>query len=174
MQRIAIDMDEVLADSNQRFAEWYERDYQQRISEDQLLGKDFREAVPLAHREVVRSYPHREGFFKDMALMADCQPVLLELSKNYELFIVTAAMEFSTSFRHKYEWLCQHFPFIPWTHFVFCGDKSIIEADYLLDDHVKHFQKFTGQGILFSSPANQNEPWLPRVNNWQEVAQFFR
>jgi 5'(3')-deoxyribonucleotidase len=55
---------------------------------------------------------------------------------------------------------------------VFCGDKSIIHADYLIDDHVKHFAKFSGQGILFTSPHNVNVEWTPRVNNWQEVAEL--
>jgi 5'(3')-deoxyribonucleotidase len=63
-----------------------------------------------------------------------------------------------------------HFPFIPWTHIVFCGDKSIIRADYLIDDRSRHFKHFMGQGILFTSPHNVHETWTPRVNNWQEVA----
>jgi 5'(3')-deoxyribonucleotidase len=31
----------------------------------------------------------------------------------------------------KYEWMHEHFPFIPDSHLVFCGDKSIIAADFL-------------------------------------------
>jgi 5'-nucleotidase len=108
-----------------------------------------------------------------MALMADSQEVLFQLSKKYEIFITTAAMEFPSSFVHKYDWLKQHFPFIPWTHIVFCGDKSIIHADYLIDDHTSHLRKFTGQGILFTSPFNIHEEWSPRVDNWKQVADLF-
>ncbi len=79
-------------------------------------------------------------------------------------------MEFKYSLLHKHEWLAEHFPFIPWKNIVFCGDKSIINADYLIDDHAHHFKHFRGQGILFSSPHNLNEDWNPRVNNWKEVA----
>jgi 5'(3')-deoxyribonucleotidase len=105
-----------------------------------------------------------------MSVIEGSQEVILALSKKYEIFIATAAMEFPTSFVHKYEWLKTHFSFIPWTHFVFCGDKSILQADYLIDDHVRNFKRFTGQGILFTSPHNVHDEWTPRVNNWQEVA----
>lgn len=167
MKRIAIDMDEVIADANHRFSEWYERDYKIKINHEP--GKYFRECVPPDHHDIVRQYIFTEGFFKDMKVIEDSQEVVEKLSKKYELFITTAAMEFPTSFVHKYEWLKQHFPFIPWTHIVFCGDKSILNADYLIDDHAYHFKKFTGQGILFTSPHNLNEKWNPRVNNWKEV-----
>jgi 5'-nucleotidase len=173
MQRIAIDMDEVIADAYHRFYAWYERDFNLKISQDQIAGKYLRDIVPDEHRERVMQYPHTEGFFKDLPVMKDSKEVILKLSKKYEIFIASAAMEFKHSFVHKHEWLREHFPFIPWTHVVFCGDKSILNADYLIDDHVRHFKHFSGQGILFTSPHNVNVEWNPRVDNWKEVADLF-
>jgi 5'-nucleotidase len=170
MKRIAIDMDEVIADAYHRFNDWYERDFKLKLDPELIHGKYLRDVVPLEHREQVIKYPHTEGFFKDLPVMKDSQDVIFELSKKYEIFIASAAMEFKNSFVHKYDWLSVHFPFIPWTHIVFCGDKSIINADYLIDDHVRHFKNFKGHGILFSSPHNMNETWNPRVNSWKEVA----
>jgi len=163
-------MDEVIADANHRFFDWYKRDFDLTITEEQMRGKHFREIVPESHREKVFQYPHTEGFFQNLPVMADSQQVIYDLSKKYELFIASAAMEFKYSLLHKHEWLSEHFPFIPWKNIVFCGDKSIINADYLIDDHVHHFKHFRGQGILFSSPHNLNEGWNPRVNSWKEVA----
>jgi 5'(3')-deoxyribonucleotidase len=82
-------------------------------------------------------------------------------------------MEFPTSFVAKYEWLKEHFSFLNEMNFVFCGDKSILRVDYLIDDNVRHFKRFIGQGILFSAPHNFNETGYVRVNNWQEVKDFF-
>ena len=165
-------MDEVMADALLRLIDWYERDFGRRISHDEIKGKYFRDVVDPEHREHTIQYLHKEGFFKDLSLIEDSQEVIYELSKKYEIFITTAAMEFPTSFVHKYEWMKVHFPFISWKQIVFCGDKSIIHADYLIDDHVRHFAKFTGQGILFTSPHNVNEEWSPRVNSWREVAEM--
>ncbi|WP_338021727.1 5' nucleotidase, NT5C type [Bacillus pakistanensis] len=36
---------------------------------------------------------------------------------------------------------------------MFCGDKSIILADYLINDNVKNFKRFNGKGILFTAPS---------------------
>jgi 5'(3')-deoxyribonucleotidase len=170
MKRIAIDMDEVIADAYLRIIDWYERDFGRRLSLEELSGKSFIDVVLPEHRSKIREYLHTDGFFKDMSVIEGSQEVIFELSKKYEIFITTAAMEFPTSFVHKYEWMKAHFPFIPWTHIVFCGDKSIIRADYLIDDRSRHFKHFIGQGILFTSPHNVHETWTPRVNNWQEVA----
>jgi hypothetical protein len=52
---------------------------------------------------------------------------------------------------------------------VFCGDKGIIDADYLIDDRSRHFRRFRGTGILFSAPHNARERAHLRANNWVEV-----
>ena len=82
-------------------------------------------------------------------------------------------MEIPESFAAKYRWLRRHFPFIPASNIVFCGDKGIIEADYLVDDEARHFRKFRGAGILFSAPHNLDEKDYERVSNWQEIRRKF-
>jgi 5'(3')-deoxyribonucleotidase len=82
-------------------------------------------------------------------------------------------MEFPKSFGPKYRWLRRHFPFLSPTHFVFCGDKSILHADYLIDDMPRHFERFAGQGVLFTAAHNANVAAKLRVNNWLEVEDLF-
>lgn len=105
--------------------------------------------------------------------MKDSQEVIQSLSQQYEIYITTAAMEFPSSFTAKYEWLREHFDFLDEMNFVFCGDKSIIHVDYLIDDNARHFEHFSGQGILFTAPHNWNVTGYDRVNNWQEVRHYF-
>jgi 5'(3')-deoxyribonucleotidase len=83
-------------------------------------------------------------------------------------------MEFRHSLEDKYDWLLQHFPFIHWKNYVFCGDKSIIGADYMIDDHVFNLQTFRGKGLLFTASHNIHETDFTRVNDWQEVRAFFQ
>ncbi|SNR70594.1 5' nucleotidase, NT5C type [Hymenobacter mucosus] len=172
-KRIAVDMDEVIADSISRFQEWYGIDFQLTLSLEELRGKNFHEVVAPEHQEALRGYPNRPGFFKDLPVIADSQRILSEINQRYELFIATAAMEFSNSFLDKYNWLQQHFDFIPWRNYVFCGDKSILNADYLIDDNAFNFERFRGEGILFDAPHNVNETRYRRVNSWQEVGEIF-
>src|SRR5258708_36206886 len=86
--------------------------------------------------------------------MPESQRVLQRMEMNYEVFIATAAMEVPTSFQAKYRWLAKHFPFIPASHIVYCGDKSILRADYLIDDNPRQLRRFKSGGILYSSPHN--------------------
>ena len=81
-------------------------------------------------------------------------------------------MEFRNSFEDKYDWLQQHFPFIHWKNVIFCGDKSIIDADYMIDDHVFNLKTFKGHGILFTASHNIHESAYTRVNNWLDVEAF--
>jgi 5'-nucleotidase len=99
--------------------------------------------------------------------------VLKELSARFEIFIATQAMVVPNSLGPKFRWLQRHFPFIGPTHYVFCGDKSILRADYLIDDQPKNLLGFEGQGLLFTAPHNTSASGFVRVNNWREVAEYF-
>jgi 5'(3')-deoxyribonucleotidase len=113
------------------------------------------------------------SFFAELTLLPDCQDVIRELSLEHDVYIVTAAMEVPVSFDAKFQWLRRHFPFIPTSQIVFCGDKGIIDADYLIDDRARHFAHFRGQGLLFSAPHNAAETRYPRVGSWCEVREYF-
>src|ERR1700721_666607 len=70
-------------------------------------------------------------------------------------------------------WVATPFPFIPASHIVYCGDKSILRADYLIDDNPRQLRRFKGEGILYSSPHNAGVTGYKRVNNWLEVEEMF-
>ena len=105
--------------------------------------------------------------------MEDSQEVVKWLHQHYDIYIVTSAMEFKNSLIDKYNWLEKNFPFIHWKKIVMCGDKSIIKADYMIDDHVRNLENFEGKGLLFTSTHNIHETRFPRANNWKEVRAFF-
>jgi 5'(3')-deoxyribonucleotidase len=173
MKRIAVDMDEVLADALAEHLARYNRDHGESITKGQLTGKWLWDVVSADRHERLEGYLRSEDFFEDLPVVEDSQRVLALLSKHYEIFIATAAMEFPNSFGPKYRWLRRHFPFIPPTHYVFCGNKSILHADYLIDDTYRHLEGFKGKGILFSAPHNARVAGFHRVTNWRELEEFF-
>jgi len=172
MKRIAIDMDEVVADAIGRFAEWYKRDYGTEFTAEQLKFRRFESLIDPAHESFIKDAVYHDDFFKGLDVIPGSKEVIGELYKKYEIFFTTAAMEFPNSLLPKLAWLGEHFPYISWTNIVFCGDKSIINADYLIDDNVKHFKRFIGQGILFTASHNHDVEWDVRVNNWQEISEM--
>jgi 5'(3')-deoxyribonucleotidase len=173
MKRIAVDMDEVMADAVAEFLRRYKRDFDEHPTQEELAGRRFWEAVRSDRHAVLEAYLRTEDFFAVLNVMPDSQRVLRALQDKYEVFIATAAMEVPTSFTAKYEWLEKHFPFISASHIVFCGDKSIIRADYLIDDNPRQLRRFQGEGILYSSHHNVNVTGFRRVNNWLDVEKMF-
>jgi 5'-nucleotidase len=171
MKRIAIDMDDVMADTTQKFCDLYRAEHHISIAKHDFLGREFFDAVKLAHQPLVHEYPFRKGFFRDIPLIPHCQEVMRKLAKKYEIFVASAATEFPNSFHDKYEWLQEHFSFISWHNIVFCGDKSILKADYLIDDRLKNLKGFDGKSIVFTAPHNLTDAYEPftRANSWKEI-----
>ncbi len=173
MSRIAVDMDEVITDALSKHVDLYNKHFEKRVTHEDLVGTSLPDFVEEHEREKVIEIVMDASFFADLAIIPGAIETLEALSNEHELFITTAAMEVPNSFAAKYEWLLKHLPFINTQHFVFCGDKSIVQADYLIDDNVRHFKRFKGQGLLFDAPHNRFVNYNPRVRSWQEVAEFF-
>ena len=171
--RILVDMDEVMADAIARFIEWYERDFGVRYTEDQFIGSKLAYVVPEEHRKTVLSYPHQPGFFRDLPLIDGCREVLEELNNRHEIYIASAAMEFKHSLYDKYEWLDEHFPFIHWKRRILCGDKSVLKADVLIDDHDFNLSVFSGRPVMFTAPHNVHFTQYERINHWKEALTMF-
>jgi len=171
--RILIDMDDVMADAIARFLEWYERDFGIKILREKLHGTKLRNIVPPEHQKTVLMYPHQKGFFKDLPLIEDSKEIIEALNNKYEVFIVSAAMEFKYSLYEKFEWLDEHFPFIPWKRRVFCGDKSIVNGDVLIDDHDFNLSVFAGRPIVFTAPHNVHYTEYERMDKWKDAYKFF-
>jgi 5'(3')-deoxyribonucleotidase/uncharacterized protein with PQ loop repeat len=171
--RIAIDMDEVMADALGEHLRRYNAAFDARLTADALRGRHLEECVPPEHRAAAVAMLDA-GFFETLAVLPDCREVIAELAARHEVFVVTAAMEVPCSFDAKYRWLRRHFPFIPPSHIVFCGDKAIVDADFLIDDRSRHFERFKGHSLLFSAPHNATETRYRRVASWSDVRDFFR
>src|ERR1700751_4892366 len=95
MKRIAVDMDEVLADALSEHLIRYNRDHGEAITKGQLHGKWLWNVVSADRREQLESYLRSEDFFENLPVVEDSQDVLKKLIEHYEIFIATAAMAFS-------------------------------------------------------------------------------
>ena len=182
---IAVDMDEVIADALSEHLLRYNRDFPndfpRPITTADLHGRWIWDFVPPERQDALVQYMLSEDFFSVLPVMPESQRVLERLQTRYDIYIATAAMEVPSSFNAKFQWLAQHFPFIPSSHIVFCGNKSILRADYLIDDNPRQLERFAQtregdsprEGILFTSPANANVIGFRRVNNWLDVEKMF-
>ena len=170
---ICVDMDEVIADALGEHLLRYNRDFGSNITVKDLHGRWIWDYIPQERQQALYDYMCSEDFFAVLGVMPEAQRVLQRLQTRYDVYIATAAMEVPSSFNAKFRWLAEHFPFIPPARIVFCGDKSILHGDYLIDDNPRQLRLFRGEGILFASPANVYEQGFRRVENWLDVERMF-
>ncbi len=168
---IGVDMDGVLADTETHFIRYYENESGRKIDRKSFLGVPENEAFP--DKTAVQRYVRLPGFFRTLPVIPGSVSALARLTKEFDVYIVSAAMEFPLSLFEKKAWLEEFFPFISWRNIVFCGDKGIINTDYLIDDHLKNLDHFPGIPIMFTASHNIHYTRHQRVNNWEEILSYF-
>ena len=162
-------MDGVLADVYSQFLKMEEEEFGIRQPWGNLLGKPEKEAF-----QHERKYVLSKGFFRTAPVMEGSIAAIELLNQQYDLFVVSAAMEFPLSLPEKLEWLGEHFPFLTWKQFVFCGSKTIVKGDIMIDDYFKNLDYFTGKTYLFTQPHNhgQDDKHHTRVSTWKEILEI--
>jgi 5'-nucleotidase len=167
--RIAIDMDDVMAATAKKIIKIYNQVHNAELKEVDFKGKKFFDVISSEKYHQIHHAVYEVGFFRDIEVMADAIEVVEKLHDKYEIFIVSAATEFPNSLKEKIDWLAEHFPFISWRNIVFCGDKSIVSADIMIDDHEKNLSTFKGRTLMFDAVHNQHNHEYERVHSWKEI-----
>ena len=170
---LAVDVDEVTADTVAHRLLRYEADYGEALLRDAIRGKQIRDAVPVDRSAQVEACLDEPGFSLNMPVMEDARRVLEDLAERFEIIFVTSAMDHPSSMHERYLWLQESFPFVSDRSYVFCGSKRYVKADYLIDDTPRNLEVFTGCGILFESHHNLSEVRFDRVSSWRDVHRYF-
>lgn len=168
---IAIDMDGVLADVEAQYLNWYEKEYGTRPERESMLGLMESDALP---NGAIAKFLVTPGFFQTLPVMEGAVEAVKDLMKDYDVYVVSAAMEFPLSLYEKKLWLEEHFPFIHWRNIIFCGDKSVIDTDFLIDDHLKNLDNCRGKALMFNAFHNVNHNHHQRVSHWNDVPTLVR
>ena len=166
MEQLLVDMDGVLADVYSQFLRLEREETGVHLPPASLRGKLEAEAFPHYEKHV-----HSKDFFRTAPVMSGSVEGLRYLNEKYKVVVVSSAMEFPDSLFEKRMWMAEFYPFISWTQLVFCGDKSVIRGEIMIDDHPKNLNYFQGRKILFTQPHNlllPDETWQ-RVSNWEEL-----
>ena len=101
MQRLLIDMDDVMADTSQKIINTVNDAFNSNYTKEILIADP---KIKEEYQEKYLTQRHKlwdKGFFRDIPLMPNAQEVIGELYKKYEIFIVSAATEFPNSMAEK-------------------------------------------------------------------------
>lgn len=170
MERIAIDMDGVIADLLTPWLKRYNEDYK-----DNIKPKDIKqwywEGITKCGSDIYK-YLEDPNVFSDAPVIENSQEVIKELMEFNEIFIVTSPWGVE-SIAPKYYWLKKHFPFIDERNYVFTGNKGIVDADWMIDDRELNLAEFKGLGLLFDAPHNRERTSHRRIQDWISVRRLF-
>lgn len=169
--KIAVDQDQVLADLLEEWLNRYNNDYNDNLKKEDIIHWNWSDIVKLECGNKIYDYLDDTDMFENLKVIDDSVEVVKELSNGYEIFIVTAPWNVD-NIKPKYKWLQKHFPFVDEKNYVFTRNKSIINADILIDDKPENLLGFKGFRILFDAPHNKTETRLNRVNNWLEIKEI--
>lgn len=74
--------------------------------------------------------------------MEDSIEVIEYLNSKYEVFILSAAMEFPNSLRRNMTGSQSTFRLLHGEQIIFCGSKKAVTGDYMIDDYPKNLDTF--------------------------------
>lgn len=171
---IAIDMDDVLCGTTEKMLTIFNETYNEEFTPNDLAKVGKEEKITNEMIEFILEEFNKPGFTRDLAVKKDAIEVVESLNEKYNVYIATAAMEVPGTFFDKYSWLEEHFPFLNPHYFIFCGNKQVVNADYLIDDTIKQLENFNGTGILYTAKLNEGiQVPFTRVDNWSQVYGHF-
>ncbi len=170
MKRIAIDMDDTLADTLSAQITWFRERFGYRWTKADLVGKELFGGVAAPEHQAEFEALMAEGsFFGDLEVLPGAVDAVRRLAERYEVYVASSATPIPGSMLPKLRWLDRHFPFVPTSRVVFCGDKDILDVDVLIDDSAYKFPGFRGRVILFDAVHNRHLSGYERAASWADV-----
>ncbi|MDM1407833.1 hypothetical protein [Myroides sp. DF42-4-2] len=168
---LAVDMDEVLVDSITLLVEQYNKAYSTNLSKQDLFGKTIYECLPSSHIPFIKEQQNSVDFYQEVAVMEGAQEGIAILSEKYDIYVVSAALEFPLSLASRCTFIAKNFPELTWKKLIFCANKPIIKADIILDDMTENLVGFGANGYLFTAYHNAMLKYPNRLNSWEEVVE---
>jgi len=177
---LLLDLDDTLNKLVPRWLQFYNKDFNDNLQIENIKSWDICNYVKPTCGHKIYDYLLLPDLFRDL----DIQPNAYEVTKwllNYvDIYIVTSYI-YQTCV-DKVKWIKKHLPHIDTNNIVFCNNKGLIKADYIIDDgdhNILDFQKtnLLGLPIIFDMPWNRDfkDKYNKslRVKNWIEIQELF-
>lgn len=171
--KIGFDVDNVLNNMSEVLIDILNNIYQCNVLYN-LETYSLKEAYPLLTTEQIFNPLTLSSFWDKLKVNEEGLKVIKELQeKGHEIYLITAQV--SEGFGYKYEWMLKNLNIVPSKNFIFCQDKSLINIDALIDDHIDNLINFNGLKILYFKDYHKNNDIplnIKTINSLSEVLDF--
>lgn len=173
-QSIAIDLDSTLNCLDKYWIEErYNKDYNDNLKREDMICWDCHIYVKPECGYKIYDYLKEPGFFRNLGVQSNSQDVTKWLKEYFDLYVVTAYCKEAVV--DKVDWLNEFFPHIDTKDIIFCNNKGLIKADFMIDDGGHNIEVFTGIGLVFDAPWNRYlDESYNRFYNWTEIKGYFK
>lgn len=159
---VAVDVDEVCAQLDKEWLRRYNEEYGDRLTQDDLKVWDISQVVHPHCGKAIFKYLRQTDLYDHIEPYPDALGAIeaIRLAGHRVIFVSSCVRG---GYDMKVEWLVKH-GFLPdgersLKDFYAAADKSLIQADMLIDDHINNVRNFSGAGLLINRPWNRNESW---------------
>jgi 5'-nucleotidase len=169
---IACDIDGVVADLHTEWLRRYNRDYHDDMTSTDIKCWDMAQSVKPECGNKIFDYLHQSDLYHYVSPIAGAIEGVAALREAGHRVVFATAANIDQA-GNKLRWLETH-RFLKLLHgtsrdYMEMQDKSLIQADLLIDDHAGNCDTFRGRTILFSQPHNASCPDHKRAGDWSEV-----
>ena len=173
--RLLIDLDGVCADFYARVIEWYNRDFDDNITKEDVTRWSLDSvSFPKADKASLYEYFAVPNFWRELEPLPDCKETLKSLhDEGVDLYVVTAIpLEAPTAMYEKQHWVEEHLPFIGYENVGGIKRKTVVNGDLLLDDGPHNLEVFSGITCAMDAPYNRRCTTDYRVNSWKDFGKL--
>lgn len=173
---ILVDMDDVMVDLVGHWVDYLNEKYNTNVKFEDITDWNFSMFFPSVPVEEVYKPLEKKNFWKNIKPIEDSIKYLkLLYEEGYQIYICTSTHWKNVKYKYKYV-LSKYFDFIPWKNVIIAADKSMVKADYLIDDGIHNLKSGVFKKILFTKPHNMkydtSDTDIVRVNNWSEIYNY--
>ena len=122
------------------------------------------------------------NIYDNVYLIPDSLKVIEELTKYYDVYIVTAfidkrrVLESSIMAKYKYSWIVENMPYIDPQKIILTSSKEMVMCDIKIDDKVSNLSGYGTTKLLLTQPHNKDVSFeeleklnIRRVHDWGQI-----
>lgn len=170
---ILLDVDDVIANLIDSWLSTYNTYSGDNLKPENILDWDISKFVPCEYKTFIYEILHDPQLYdKVKPVNGSLEGVNRLITKGFRIVYLTSPIIETAGV--KFNWLLKNkFP-IKLEDYIEANDKSLIFGDFMIDDGIHNIEKTrAGDALLFSQPWNKNYEGAIRVNNWNEILEWF-
>jgi 5'-nucleotidase len=168
MATILVDIDDTIAGLLDWWLKLYNCEYGDNLTKEQIDDWDMTRYVKCG-KEIYK-YLGLPNLYDGVKVIEGAEEGIAQLRETGHRIVFAS----SGIFPSKRDWLYEHKFVTSDKDIAFLADKSLLRADYMIDDGWHNLCDFKGMGVLFHQKHNSKYDYPYRAHNWVEAVRYIR